>query len=288
GQLRLTGGAFLVQRLEARDDHPQKLDDDARSDIGHDAQSEDRQLQQRAAAEEVDHRESALIELGRSHAFLHLGVIDAGRGNEGAESEDDKNAQGEEEFVPQVGRSDGPPDCADQASSSLANETNTSKTLSGYDPQVETDEGRRRLGSGRPPGTAGRGRVTQKGAVTEVTAPFVLKPRSRSAGADQASVALPPAALIFSAAEPENLSAVMFRATVISPVPRIFTGCFGRTAPLATRSATVTSPPSGNRVDSLSRLTTWNVTFVGFLNPRSFGRRMCIGVWPPSKPCGTW
>src|SRR5699024_2840383 len=111
----------------------------------------------------------------------------------------------------------------------LANETNTSKTLSGYDPQVETDEGRRRLGSGRPPATAGRGRVTQKGAVTEVPAPFVLQPRSRSAGADQASVALPPAALIFSAAEPENLSAVIFRATVISPVPRIFTGCFGRT-----------------------------------------------------------
>src|SRR5699024_1827551 len=54
----------------------------------------------------------------------------------------------------------------------LANETNTSKTLSGYDPQVEPDEGRRRLGSGRPPGTAGRGRVTQKGAVTEVTAPL--------------------------------------------------------------------------------------------------------------------
>src|SRR5699024_8241526 len=119
----------------------------------------------------------------------------------------------------------------------LANETNTSKTLSGYDPQVETDEGRRQLGSGRPPGTAGRGRDTQKGAVTEVTAPFVLKPRSRSAGAYQASVA---------------------------------------------------HPPVGNRVDSLSRLTTWNGTFVGFLNPRSFGRRMCIGVWPPSKPCGTW
>src|SRR5699024_8031426 len=170
----------------------------------------------------------------------------------------------------------------------LANETNTSKTLSGYDPQVETDEGRRQLGSGRPPGTAGRGRDTQKGAVTEVTAPFVLKPRSRSAGADQASLALPPAALIFSAAEPEHLSAVIFRATVISPVPRIFRGCFGRTAPLATQSATVPTPASGNRVGSLSRLTTWNVTSVGFLYARSFGRRMCIGVWPPSKPCGTW
>src|SRR5699024_11623944 len=102
--------------LEARDDHPQKLDDDARSDIGHDAQSEDRQLQQRAAAEEGDHRESALIELGRSHAFLNLGVIDAGRGNEGDESEEDKNAQGEEEYVSQLERTEGPPNCADQAS----------------------------------------------------------------------------------------------------------------------------------------------------------------------------
>src|SRR5699024_195741 len=169
----------------------------------------------------------------------------------------------------------------------LANETNTSKTRSGYDPQVETDEGRRGpipYGDRAPP--AGGGYTEGGGHRSD--RPLALKPRSRSAGADQASVALPPAALIFSAAEPENLSAVMFRATVISPVPRTFTGCFGRTAPLATRSATVTSPPSGNRADSLSRLTTWNVTFVGFLNPRSFGRRMCIGVWPPSQPCGTW
>src|SRR5699024_474704 len=45
----------------------------------------------------------------------------------------------------------------------LANETNTSKTLSGYDPQVETDEGRRRLGSGRRPGTAGRGGICRRG-----------------------------------------------------------------------------------------------------------------------------
>src|SRR5699024_3287109 len=46
----------------------------------------------------------------------------------------------------------------------LANETNTSKTLSGYDPKVETTEGRRRLGSGHPPGPPGRGRVTTTGA----------------------------------------------------------------------------------------------------------------------------
>ena len=67
----------------------------------------------------------------------------------------------------------------------------------------------------------------------------------------------PPAASIFSLAEPENLSAVTLTATVSSPVPSTFTGRPLRTAPLATSSATVTSPPSGNSVEMVSRFTTW-------------------------------
>ena len=52
--LRGAGLAFLLQVLEPRDHHRQQLHDDARRDVRHDAQREDRQLQQRAAAEQVD------------------------------------------------------------------------------------------------------------------------------------------------------------------------------------------------------------------------------------------
>src|SRR5690554_1653426 len=55
----------------------------------------------------------------------------------------------------------------------------------------------------------------------------------------------PPAATIFDSAEPETLSTATFSLTAISPVPRTLTFSFLRTAPLATRSLTVTSPPLG-------------------------------------------
>ena len=64
-------------------------------------------------------------------------------------------------------------------------------------------------------------------------------------GGGQAVVAEPPAASIFSLALAENALAVTLTATVISPLPSTFTRCPSRTAPLATRSSMLTSPPSG-------------------------------------------
>src|SRR5690606_1144877 len=107
-------------------------------------------------------------------------------------------------------------------------------------------------------------------------------------GKRHAVVTEPPAASILSLAEPETALALRLTLTVISPVLRTFTGAPLRTAPLATRSSTVTSPPSGNSELILSRLTTWCVGLNGFLKPRSFGRRMWIGVDPPSKLGLTW
>ena len=49
-----------------------------------------------------------------------------------------------------------------------------------------------------------------------------------------------------------------------------------------------TVPPSGNSSASRATFTTWNSTRKRFLKPLSFGSRMCIGIWPPSKPAGTW
>ena len=56
GQLLLAGLAFLLQLLEPRDHHDEQLDDDARRDVGHDAQREHGQPEQRAAGEQVDQR----------------------------------------------------------------------------------------------------------------------------------------------------------------------------------------------------------------------------------------
>src|SRR5690606_15348475 len=53
GDLRGPGLALLLQGLQPGDHHREQLEDDARRDVGHDAQREDRQLQQRTAAEQV-------------------------------------------------------------------------------------------------------------------------------------------------------------------------------------------------------------------------------------------
>ena len=53
-QLGLAVGAFLLERLEARDEHAQQLHHDRRGDVRHDAERKDRQLEQRAAGEEIE------------------------------------------------------------------------------------------------------------------------------------------------------------------------------------------------------------------------------------------
>ncbi len=69
--------------------------------------------------------------------------------------------------------------------------------------------------------------------------------RTCGAGDQASSVAVPPAAVIFSLAEAEYASTETVSATPISPEPSTLTGSPLRTAPLATRSSTVTAPPSG-------------------------------------------
>src|SRR5690606_16286199 len=97
----------------------------------------------------------------------------------------------------------------------------------------------------------------------------------------------PPAASILVWAEAETLSTETLKATVMSPSPRTFTSWFLRTRPFATRISAVMSPPSGKTSASLARFTTWYSVRKGFLKPRSFGARMCSGIWPPSKPTRT-
>ena len=53
-ELGLAGLALLLQPLQPGDHHDQQLHDDAARDVRHDPEREHRQLQQRAAAEQVD------------------------------------------------------------------------------------------------------------------------------------------------------------------------------------------------------------------------------------------
>src|SRR5690606_23720187 len=82
----------------------------------------------------------------------------------------------------------------------------------------------------------------------------------------QSSETEPPAARIFSRAEPERASTATSSLTVISPVPSTLTRWPLRTAPFATRASTVTWPPSGYSAASLSRVTTWYSVRNAFLN----------------------
>src|SRR5262249_20358253 len=92
---------------------------------------------------------------------------------------------------------------------------------------------------------------------------------------------LPPALVIFSCADLENLCALTVRATVSSPSPKTFTGCFVLITPAlrSTSGLIVVSPNSASR----SRLTMLNSLRKMFVNPR-FGNRRCSGIWPPSNP----
>ena len=68
--LGLAGLALLLEGLQPRDHHDEQLQDDARRDVGHDPEREDRQLEQRAAGEQVDQA-------------VEAGVLDVARGRTG-------------------------------------------------------------------------------------------------------------------------------------------------------------------------------------------------------------
>src|SRR6476646_10753179 len=92
---------------------------------------------------------------------------------------------------------------------------------------------------------------------------------------------LPPALVIFSSADLENLCARTVNAVFSSPPRRGLIRSFLCTTPFLTRSSGVMffSPSPASR----SRFTIWYSTRKILVNPR-LGRRRCKGIWPPSKP----
>ena len=193
-----------------RDDHAQQLHDDRRRDVRHDAQREDGELEQRATAEQVHELVEAAGALVGCEAGLHVAEVDERRGNERSQAEEGDDAQSEPDLTTKVGRAEDPRDGAKHKASWCG-------VKSAY-LRIEPAE----------------------------TAPVKRADRDRL-DSDRCRYYLtdPPAATIFCSAEPETLSTVTFSLTAMSPLPRTLTFSFLRTAPLATRSVTVTSPPFG-------------------------------------------
>ena len=76
--------------------------DDGGGDVGHDAQREDAQLEQRATGEDVDQAEEVLVLAGLTDAVLGVGQVDAGRRQDRPEPEQGHDAEGEEQLRPEV------------------------------------------------------------------------------------------------------------------------------------------------------------------------------------------
>ena len=108
------------------------------------------------------------------------------------------------------------------------------------------------------------------------------------------AVALPPAAVIFSRALAEKACAVTASFFVSSPVPRILTSAFVfLSRPFSTSASMLTVSPSSKTRSRSRRLIGCEYVRNGPIGiasaevlPRSFGIRMSIGIWPPSKPAG--
>ena len=83
------------------DHHGQQLQDDARGDVGHDAQREDGQLQQRAAGEQIDQRvEALLVPLGGlGEAEVNPLHVDVRGWDDRAQPEESEDPEGEEDLL---------------------------------------------------------------------------------------------------------------------------------------------------------------------------------------------
>jgi hypothetical protein len=104
GVLRELGlaGLPLVQRLEVRDDDAQQLHDDRRGDVRHDARGEDRQLQQRAAGEQVRARAGPRSPSPSAGGSPDVGEAHERRRNVRTETVDGDDREGEEDLPPEI------------------------------------------------------------------------------------------------------------------------------------------------------------------------------------------
>ena len=109
GDLVLAGRALLLEGLQLRDDDGQQLQDDRRRNVGHDAEREDRQLQQGATREQADHR----VQTGRgpgtrlADARVDVRHVDVRDGDDGPEPENRQDEEREQDLAAKIRRSKG-------------------------------------------------------------------------------------------------------------------------------------------------------------------------------------
>jgi hypothetical protein len=104
GDLGLARLALLLQRLQPRDDHGEQLQDDAGGDVGHDAQREDRELQQCPTGEQVDEvvQIRVLTRRGLLETAVQRSDVDARRRHDRTHSEDHDDEEHEQDLPAQV------------------------------------------------------------------------------------------------------------------------------------------------------------------------------------------
>src|ERR1700761_9293024 len=104
--LGLAGLALFAQLFEPWDDDGEQLHDDARGDVGHYADREHGQLQQRPTGEQVDQRVDlrGITAADLCKTLLHVGVVHAGRRNRRTQSVQHHDAQRDQDLAPEVGR----------------------------------------------------------------------------------------------------------------------------------------------------------------------------------------
>ena len=112
--------ALPFEFLELGNYDGEELKDDARADVGHDPQSEDRELLQGAARKEIEepeHRTRHLLE-----EILDYPRIDSGRHHGAADAVHDQHPEGEQDPLPKLGD---PPDVLDATNHPLVPESST-------------------------------------------------------------------------------------------------------------------------------------------------------------------
>src|SRR3954463_10482829 len=140
-QLGLAGLTLLLQPLQARDHHDEQLDDDAARDVGHDPERENGQLEQRAAAEQVDQAVDRGV-LARIDAGVDVLVVDPRRGDDRAEPEQAHDGEREQDLLPKVRSAKRPAERPEHARSS--------STLGGPAPRREPNTNSGSAAGGSP------------------------------------------------------------------------------------------------------------------------------------------
>jgi hypothetical protein len=97
-----TALAFLGDLLKRRHGLGEQAEDDARRDVRHHAEREERRALQRSTGQHVHHAEQLVDAADVLQALERLAEVDARERNEGADAVDQQQSQGDQDLVPDL------------------------------------------------------------------------------------------------------------------------------------------------------------------------------------------